>query len=192
VAYKGPKYQSRSAFVKLLNLKGMRCALHVGRTAYEGLRITGGTSVRISGMSQLGGNADTQRSTHLRETLVGMATIRRKEDRWTAALFRCEEDFCGSFDNSRPSGPYVLAWAGRHCYGTECSSSGIAFTYPQVGTSGGTNRVAKTRQSGAMTRYAYTDSVESLSISGGSTFCPISFHTRHPTFVPHPTCVICT
>jgi len=63
-----------------------------------------------------------------------------------------------------PVGHRFSLGTGRHCYGTECSSSGIAFTYPQVGTSGGTNRVAKTRQSGAMTRYAYTDSVESLSI----------------------------
>jgi hypothetical protein len=84
--------------------------------------------------------------------------------------FAVTETFVAIPTTQDPVGHTFSLGACRHCYGTECSSSGIAFTYPQVGTSSGTNRVAKTRQSGAMTRYAYTDSVESLSATNSDGF----------------------
>jgi len=94
--------------------------------------------LQIVGKSQVADSGDTQRSTRLRETQVDKATICRKAGRWTVARFRCDENFCGSFDNSTSIEPWVPACAGQ----IEVSHKRMTFTYPQVGTSTGTNHVA--------------------------------------------------
>jgi hypothetical protein len=64
----------------------------------------------------------------------------RKEGWSTVALFRCDENFCGSFDNSISIEALgVPARAGDTRL--KLVTSGVACTYPQVGASTGTNRV---------------------------------------------------
>lgn len=65
-------------------------------------------------------------------------------------LFRCEENFCGSFDNSRPTEPYVSAWGWQtlRLRNKNVTRSRTAFTYPQVPTNTDTNRVPTPKKNG--------------------------------------------
>jgi len=66
---------------------------------YEGSQITGGTSIQNADRSRPADSVDNRRSTRLRETQVGKATMNRKHGLRAVVLFRCEQNFCGSSDN---------------------------------------------------------------------------------------------